>query len=226
MAEKGYGQFCPISKAMELLGEKWTLLIVRELLMGGSRFNEMQRGLTHISPTLLTKRLVALEDAGLLIKRKIPGQRGHEYFPTSACEELLPVIEQIGQWGMRWARHSMREDDFDVQLLRDWIRPQYDVRQLTGKVASGGHILDSIMDDKCPCTPEQLRRDRRDCCQKGDAWPKRPTLIPPFGVVDAEMAINFPGEAEFPYPPIEYRPTEDEFVVKGMTAFHAWSDQR
>jgi hypothetical protein len=116
--------------------------------------------------------------------------------------------------------------DFDVHLLRDWIRPQYDVRQLTGKVASGGHILDCIMDDKCPCTPEQLRRDRRECCQKGDAWPKRPTLIPPFGVVDVEMAINFPDEAEFPYPAIEYRPTDDEFVVEGITAFHAWSDQR
>jgi hypothetical protein len=80
------------------------------------------------------------------------------------------------------------------------------------------------MDDECLCTPEQLRRDRSECCQKGDAWPKRPTLFPPFGVVDVEMAINFPREAEFPYPPLEYRPTEDEFVVEGMTAFYAWSN--
>ncbi len=114
--------------------------------------------------------------------------------------------------------------DFDVQFLQNWIRPQYDIRKLTGKVTSGRHILSSIMDDECLCTPEQLRQDRRECCQKGDAWPNRPTLIPPFGVVDVEMAINFPDEAEFPYPSIEYRPTEDEFVVGGMTAFYAWSD--
>ena len=133
MAEKGYGQFCPISKAMELLGEKWTLLILRELLMGGTRFNEMQRGLTHISPTLLTKRLVTLEEAGLLVKRKIPGQRGHEYFPSAACEELLPVIEQMGQWGMRWARHSMSDDDFDLELLMLYMQRSIDPDKLPGR---------------------------------------------------------------------------------------------
>jgi len=71
-----YGQFCPVAKAMEILGEKWTLLIIRELLMGGTRFNELQRGLSLISPTMLTKRLNDLEDAGLLMRKKIPGQRG------------------------------------------------------------------------------------------------------------------------------------------------------
>ncbi|XOV78780.1 MAG: winged helix-turn-helix transcriptional regulator [Aestuariibacter sp.] len=112
-----YSQFCPIAKAMEVLGEKWTLLIVRELLMGTTRFNVFQRGLSQISPTLLTKRLQQLEDSGLLFKKRIPGQKGHEYFPTKACQELLPLIEQIGVWGMRWARHQLQEDDFDLGLL-------------------------------------------------------------------------------------------------------------
>ena len=71
-----YGQFCPVAKAMEILGEKWTMLIVRELLMGGTRFNELQRGLSLISPTILTKRLNDLAESGLVIKKKIPGQRG------------------------------------------------------------------------------------------------------------------------------------------------------
>lgn len=99
-----YGQFCPIAKAMEVLGEKWTLLIVRELIMGSSRFNDIQRGVSHISPSLLTKRLLELESEGLLVKRRIPGQRGFEYLPTEACRELMPLLEQAGFWGMRWAR--------------------------------------------------------------------------------------------------------------------------
>ena len=77
-----YGQFCPVAKALEVLGERWTLLIVRELLMGGSRFNELQRGLNLISPTILTKRLNDLTDAGVVLRKKIPGQKGYEYFLT------------------------------------------------------------------------------------------------------------------------------------------------
>ncbi len=133
MAERGYGQFCPIAKAMEVIGEKWTLLIVRELLMGGSRFNELQRGLTHISPTLLTKRLAALEAEGLIVKRKIPGQRGYEYFPTESCHELMPIMEHIGQWGMRWARESMDEDDFDLELLMLYLQRSVQPDKLPGR---------------------------------------------------------------------------------------------
>ena len=74
-----YGQFCPISKAAEVLGDKWSLLIVRELLMGGNRFNVLQRGLGSISPTILTKRLNELVDQGVVIKKKIQGKKGFEY---------------------------------------------------------------------------------------------------------------------------------------------------
>lgn len=133
MAESGYGQFCPISKAMEILGEKWTLLIVRELLMGGHRFNELQRGLTHISPTLLTRRLQTLEEEGLVVKRKIHGQRGYEYYPTESCKELMPVMEQIGHWGMRWARDSMSGDDFDLELLMLYMQRSIDPDKLPGR---------------------------------------------------------------------------------------------
>lgn len=117
-----YGQFFPIAKAMELLGEKWTLLIVRELLMGGSRFNELQRGLSQISPTILTKRLTDLADVGLVLRKKIPGQRGYEYFLTESGQELLPVVKQIGDWGMRWARNSLDGGDLDVELLMLYLQ--------------------------------------------------------------------------------------------------------
>ena len=127
-----YGQFCPIAKATEILGEKWTILIVRELIMGGRRFNELQRGLSLISPTLLSKRLDSLEQHGLVLKKKIPGQRGYEYFPTESCQELLPIIRAMGKWGMRWARSNLSEDDYDVELLMLYLKRSIVPQKLVG----------------------------------------------------------------------------------------------
>jgi len=117
-----YGQFCPISKAAEILGEKWTILIIRELIMGATRFNELQRGLTLISPSLLSKRLDTLAEQGLVLKKKIPGQKGYEYFATESCQELMPIIVGMGEWGMRWARSSLTEKDYDVELLMLYLK--------------------------------------------------------------------------------------------------------
>lgn len=117
-----YGQFCPIAKAMELLGERWTLLLLRELHMGASRFNEFQRGLSLISPSILTKRLNELADAELILKKKIPGQRGYEYFLTQAGKETLPLLKVVGEWGMRWARGDLRDTDLDVELLMLYLQ--------------------------------------------------------------------------------------------------------
>ena len=117
-----YGQFCPIAKASEIIGEKWTVLIIRELLMGGTRFNELQRGLSLISPTLLSKRLDSLVEHGLVMKKKIPGQKGYEYLATESCNELLPIIKSLGDWGMRWARSNLTEKDYDVELLMLYLQ--------------------------------------------------------------------------------------------------------
>jgi DNA-binding HxlR family transcriptional regulator len=127
-----YGQFCPIAKATEILGEKWTLLVVRELLMGGTRFSELQRGLSQISPTMLSKRLDALEEHGLLLKKKIPNQKGYEYFPTKSCSELLPIIKSLGDWGMRWARSNLTEKDYDVELLMLYLKRSINPENLIG----------------------------------------------------------------------------------------------
>lgn len=128
-----YAQFCPVAKATEILGEKWTLLIIRELLMGGTRFNELQRGLGLISPTLLTKRLNDLAEAGVVIKKKIPGQRGHEYLLTAMGRELLPVVMQLGEWGMRWARGALPDKDLDVELLMLYLQRSIKPEVLPGK---------------------------------------------------------------------------------------------
>ena len=127
-----YGQFCPIAKATEIIGERWTILILRELLMGGRRFNEIQRGLGDISPALLTSRLKALEEQGLVSRRAITGQRGHEYFPTAACEALLPVLVSIGEWGLSFARHLLADDDFDIDFLMFYLERSVDPAQLPG----------------------------------------------------------------------------------------------
>lgn len=127
-----YGQFCPIAKATEVLGEKWTILIIREILMGSTRFNVLQRGLSLISPTMLSKRLDSLERHGLILKRKIPGQKGFEYYPTKACEELLPIIKTMGDWGMRWARANLPQRDCDVELLMLYLKRSINTDNLIG----------------------------------------------------------------------------------------------
>ena len=128
-----YGQFCPVAKATEIIGEKWTLLVIRELLMGGTRFNELQRGLSHILPTMLSRRLDSLAEHGLVLKKKIPGQKGFEYFPTKSCQELLPIIQSLGDWGMRWARSNLTEKDYDVELLMVYLKRSIVQEKLIGK---------------------------------------------------------------------------------------------
>jgi DNA-binding HxlR family transcriptional regulator len=127
-----YGQFCPVAKAAEVLGERWTILIVRELLMGTTRFSHFQRALSQISPTLLTKRLTQLQDCGLVIRKHLPEQRRTEYHLTSAGRELLPVVVSLGEWGMKWARDQMSDDELDVELLMHDFTRRIDATQLPG----------------------------------------------------------------------------------------------
>lgn len=109
-----YRQFCPVSKAMELLDERWTMLVVRELVTGSRKFNDLRRGLPRISPTLLSKRLTQLTRAGI-IERHSDRNEVH-YVLTPAGQELKPVIEALGAWGVRWIGH-LGEEDLDPSLL-------------------------------------------------------------------------------------------------------------
>ena len=116
-AMSGYGQFCPVAKSSELIGEKWTLLILREVLLGTTRFNDFQRALSRMSPTLLVKRLRHLENCGIIVRKKLSGQRGYEYRLTAAGKELAPLVETLAVWGMRWARSQLTDDELDVEFL-------------------------------------------------------------------------------------------------------------
>lgn len=109
-----YHQFCPVAKAMELLDERWTLLVVRELVSGSQHFNELRRGLPRMSPTLLSRRLQQLTRAGV-IERRTEGKEVR-YVLTQAGQELRPVVEALGAWGVRWIG-EIGDEDLDPKLL-------------------------------------------------------------------------------------------------------------
>jgi DNA-binding HxlR family transcriptional regulator len=109
-----YYQFCPVSKAMELLDERWTILVVRELLIGSERFNDLRRGLPRMSPTLLSRRLQQLENAGL-VDRRVDG-KDVRYRLTDAGRELEPVVAAVGAWGARWVA-ELADQDLDPKFL-------------------------------------------------------------------------------------------------------------
>jgi len=109
-----YGQFCPIAKAMELLDERWTILIVRELLSGSRHFNEIRSGNPKMSSALLAKRLRMLVRYELVDRREVENRV--IYTLTPAGEELLPIVEAIGVWGTRWAA-DLGDKDLDPQVL-------------------------------------------------------------------------------------------------------------
>jgi DNA-binding HxlR family transcriptional regulator len=109
-----YGQFCPVAKAMELLDERWTLLVVRELMMGSRHFNALRRGVPRMSPALLSKRLHTLIRAGV-VERYRDGNRV-TYHLTPAGRELEPIVEAIGRWGTRWIP-ELGDEDLDPHLL-------------------------------------------------------------------------------------------------------------
>jgi len=123
MSDGGYNQFCPVSMAAEIICSRWTLLVLRELVMGSSRFNELRRGLPSMSPALLSKRLKELEAAGIVMRVAAEREPGvHEYRLTPAGTELRPIIEAIGVWGHRWVTTEATLQNLDANLLMWDIR--------------------------------------------------------------------------------------------------------
>lgn len=112
----GYGQFCPIAKAAEIFAQRWTPLIIRELLLGSHRFNELAHGLPHIPHSVLSQRLRSLERQGVL-ERRSDGKTRVEYWLTPAGDELFDVVWKLGEWGQRWANSDIGPDDLDPKLL-------------------------------------------------------------------------------------------------------------
>jgi DNA-binding HxlR family transcriptional regulator len=112
----GYGQFCPVSMASEVLCSRWTTLVVRELLCGSTRFNDLRRGLPKMSPALLSKRLKELQSAGVVTVLRKPNGLV-EYHLSESGEDLRPVIMGLGTWAQRWMESRLTLRNLDPSLL-------------------------------------------------------------------------------------------------------------
>jgi DNA-binding HxlR family transcriptional regulator len=118
MTESSYKQFCPVAMAAEVLGARWTLVLLREFVAGSTRFNELRRGVPRMSPALLSKRLKDLEAAGIVTRSPLSGEPDlFEYRLTEAGRDLEPVIDAVGTWGQRWLETEASLENLDPDLL-------------------------------------------------------------------------------------------------------------
>lgn len=128
-----YGQFCPVSRGAEIFAERWTPLIIRELLNGSERFSELQLGLPRISRNLLTQRLVSLTAAGVIQRRRASRRRGFTYHLTPAGAALRPAVDALGAWGYAWAGEDLPRARLDPVLLMWFIRRRVRVKSLPAR---------------------------------------------------------------------------------------------
>jgi DNA-binding HxlR family transcriptional regulator len=118
MPERSYGQFCPVAMAAEILCTRWTVVLLRELIAGSSRFNDLRRGMPRMSPALLSQRLKELEQAGVIERVPAKDEPGIlEYRLTESGRELQPLVEGFGRWGQRWVSSDLSLERLDAQLL-------------------------------------------------------------------------------------------------------------
>lgn len=116
--QAGYKQFCPVAMASEILCNRWTMVLLRELVAGSTRFNEIRRGVPRMSPALLSQRLKELTAAGIIETRLVAGEGDrHEYRLTEAGRDLRSVVEAVGVWGQRWVDGDLSLDNLDPSLL-------------------------------------------------------------------------------------------------------------
>jgi DNA-binding HxlR family transcriptional regulator len=116
---RSYNQYCPIAKGAEIVGDRWNLLIFREMLAAVHRFNELQRLLPGISRSVLTQRLTELDRAGVVTRR--PVARGSEYLLTPAGQELGTVVAAVGEWAALWAFPEPTTQETDPLLVMVWL---------------------------------------------------------------------------------------------------------
>lgn len=131
MAQGSYRQFCPVAMAAEVLCARWTMVLLRELMAGSTRFNELRRGVPRMSPALLSQRLKDLEVAGILTREPTPNDPSvFAYHLTPAGVELKPIVAAFGVWGQRWVETELSLRHLDVQLLMWDMRRGLDPRPL------------------------------------------------------------------------------------------------
>lgn len=125
-----YGRFCPVALGSEVLADRWTPLILRELILGNTRFNDIARGLPGISRSLLVQRLRHLERRGAVELWPAVGGRGSEYHLTPAGKDLQSVVESIGRWAIEWLFDELEPHEVDAVSLMWWFHRRIDVERL------------------------------------------------------------------------------------------------
>ena len=136
MAQPGYKQFCPVAMASEVLCTRWTLVLLRELIAGSTRFNDLRRGVPKMSPTLLSQRLKELEQADIIERKPVRSEKGvFEYTLTESGRDVRSVIEAVGFWGQKWVESSLSLKNLDPSLL------MWDMRRNLN--------ADSLPDERC-----------------------------------------------------------------------------
>jgi DNA-binding HxlR family transcriptional regulator len=162
-----YGSFCPVSKAADVLCERWSILVVRELLAGSTRFVELRRGLPACPPATLSKRLKQLEAADVVDRVEVGGSVSYRL--TDAGEELYPIVQAVGEWGQRWVRSSYPDGDLDADELlwdvrrfldpagleRDPCVVQFDVALPDRRNKSYWFVVDHGAVDLCDADPRR-----------------------------------------------------------------------
>jgi DNA-binding HxlR family transcriptional regulator len=114
-----YGQFCPLARAAEVLGQRWNLLVVRELLLGPQRFADLRRRLSGVSTSVLAARLAELEASGVVERRELPPPAAREvYALTAHGEALRPILRELARWGLRWMTAPKRRDHVEPEWVR------------------------------------------------------------------------------------------------------------
>ncbi|MBE9640946.1 winged helix-turn-helix transcriptional regulator [Salipiger mangrovisoli] len=117
MSNASYFQFCPVAMAAEVLCTRWTMVLVRELVAGSTRFNDIRRGVPRMSRSLLAQRLRELEAAGIVERLPVPRSQAVDYLLTPAGRDLLPIVEAFGIWGQKWVESEPSLERLDVSLL-------------------------------------------------------------------------------------------------------------
>lgn len=127
----GYSQFCPVAMAAEILSTRWTVVILRELIAGSTRFNDLRKGVSRMSPTLLSKRLRELQAAGIIER----GKDRNSYQLTDAGRDLKMVVDAFGMWGQRWMSRHLALQNLDPVLLMLDMQRNCDLRRLPKRQA-------------------------------------------------------------------------------------------
>lgn len=128
-----YCQFCPVAKAAEILCEKWVILVLREFMMGSTRFGQLRRGLPKISPSILSRRLKTLEEQEIIVRCKKPESNSYEYHLTESGEELRPIVLGFGTWGHKWAKNKINNEDLDAGFLLWDMRRRLNIKYFQNK---------------------------------------------------------------------------------------------